>query len=88
MLVLVPLLSVPLYLLGSAVANALDEDSSNGVFALGQILGVLGPAALAFVIASRRLSVAVAVVLGLVAGVVSAGVLLVGLAVVCSGTDC
>ena len=87
-LLVVPLLSVPLAVVGTRVADALDDDSSNGVFALGPILGLVGPALIAFAIAVRRLPVPVAVVLGLVAGVVSAGVLLVALGVYCSGIDC
>jgi len=87
-LVVVPLLSIPLYLLGNRVADALDRDSSDGVFALGLLLGVGGPTAVAAAIAARRVRLALAAVLGLAAGAVAAVVLLAAFVVYCSGDRC
>jgi len=50
-LVLLPLLAIPIYLVGTGIADALDDDPTNGVFALGLILGVGLPAMTSLVFA-------------------------------------
>jgi hypothetical protein len=87
-LVLVPLTAIPLYLVGQRVANALDDDSSNGVFALGVVLGVGGPALLATIVAWRRARPAIAVALGLASGAIAVAVLLASFVVYCSAVAC
>jgi hypothetical protein len=85
---LLPLLSVPLFLLGSWIVDALDDDASDGRFALGLVLGVGGPALLALLTTHRRVGTPTAVTLGIVSGALSLGVLFFSLLVYCNGRDC
>lgn len=89
-LLVLPLLAIPLYLLGGRIADGLDHDDSNGVFALDLVLGVVGPGLLAIVIAIawRKLNVPVAVVLGVVSSIVSLVVLFVALLIYCDAVNC
>jgi hypothetical protein len=87
-LFLLPLFSIPLYLLGNWIAQELDDDPSNGVFALDLVLGIGGPGLLAVLVAYRRLGIPLAVVLGIASGFLSAGVLLVTFVIYCDATDC
>ena len=87
-LVLLPLLSVPFYLLGNRIAGALDDDESNGVLALGIMLGVGGPGLLAIAVAYRRVKTPIAVALGIAAAVISVGVLFAAFVIYCDAVDC
>jgi hypothetical protein len=87
-LVLLPLLSIPFYLLGNRIAGALDDDESNGVLALGLMLGVGGPGLLAIAVAYRRVKTPIAVALGITAAVISVGVLLAAFVIYCDAVDC
>jgi hypothetical protein len=87
-LVLLPLLSIPFYLLGNRIAGALDDDESNGVLALGLMLGVGGPGLLAIAVAYRRVKTPIAVALGIAAAVISVGVLLAAFVIYCDAVDC
>jgi uncharacterized membrane protein YphA (DoxX/SURF4 family) len=87
-LLLLPLLSVPLYLLGNWIVQELDDDPSNGAFALQLFLGIGGPGLLAILVAYRKVGIPLAVVLGIASGFVSAGVLLVTFVIYCDATDC
>jgi hypothetical protein len=87
-LLILPLLSVPLFLLGGWITNDLDDDVSNGRFALDLVLGVGVPALLAAFIAYRAVGIPFAVVLGIVSGALSVGVLLVAFVIYCDATDC
>jgi hypothetical protein len=53
-LVVLPICAVPLYLGGQYIADSADSDSSNGVLALGLILGVAVPALVAVSVARFR----------------------------------
>jgi hypothetical protein len=87
-LLLTPLLAVPLFVLGGRIADGLDDDASNGVFALDVLLGIGGPALLAVLVAYRRVGIPIAVVLGVASGVISAGVLLAAFVIYCDSRDC
>ena len=87
-LVLLPLLSFPFYLLGNRIAGALDDDESNGVLALGIMLGVGGPGLLAIAVAYRRVKTPIAVALGIAAAVISVGVLFAAFVIYCDAVDC
>jgi hypothetical protein len=79
--VVFPLCAVPLYLLGSYVADALDNDDSNGVFELGLLLGV-GVPGLAALWVARLVAVwkwLPALGLGIVSGFLSVVTLLAAL---------
>ena len=88
-LVVFPLLAVPLYLIGHFLADAADNDDSNGVFALDLILGVVGPGLLASLVLSRtlRLPAAVAVALGVVSSAAAVVVLFAALLIYCRNCD-
>jgi hypothetical protein len=86
--VLAPLAAVPLFLVGERFADALDDDESNGVFALGLVLGVGGPALLATLVAWRQVKRPVAIALGLAGGAVSVAVLFAAFLIYCSAVDC
>ena len=62
--------------MGNRIAGAPDDDESNGVLALGLMLGVAGPGLLAIAVAYRRVKTPMAVALGIAAAVISVGVLL------------
>jgi hypothetical protein len=83
------ILAVPLYLIGQSVANAADNDDSNGVFALGLFLGVGGPALLTILLAYRalRFPAAVAVALGVTTGMAAVVVLFAALVIACADCD-
>ncbi len=85
---LVPLTAVPLFLAGERFAAALDDDKSNGVFALGLLLGIGGPAVLATLAAWRHVKRPIAFALGVAAGAVSVAVLLAAFLIYCSAVDC
>ena len=51
-LLVFPLLAIPLYLVGHFLADAVDNDDSNGIFGLSLILGIAGPGLLAILAAS------------------------------------
>jgi hypothetical protein len=87
-LVLLPLFAIPLFLIGGRVADALDDDASNGVFALDFLLGVGGPGVLATIVTRRRVGIPVAVGLGVASGAVSLAVLFVAFLIYCSAVDC
>jgi ABC-type Fe3+ transport system permease subunit len=87
-LVLAPLTAVPLFLVGQHVADALDDDKSNGVLALGLLLGIGGPAALTSVVSWRRARRSIALALGLTSGAASVAVLFAAFLVYCSAVDC
>ena len=86
--VVAPLLAIPLYLLGGRIADALDHDGSNGVFALELVLGVGGPGVLALLVAWRRASVPVAVALAVASTALSLAILFVAFLIYCSAADC
>ena len=83
-----PFLAVPLFVLGGRIADGLDDDASNGVFALDVLLGIGGPALLAAVVAYRKVGIPIAVVFGIASGVISAAVLLVAFLIYCDSRDC
>ena len=85
---LVPLTAVPLFLVGERFAAALDDDKSNGVFALGLVLGIGGPAVLGTLIVSRHVKRPIALALGVAAGALSVAVLLATFLIYCSAVDC
>jgi hypothetical protein len=85
-LVLLPLLSIPFWLVGGRIADALDNDDSNGVLALDLILGVGGPGLLAIAVAYHRVKTPIAVALGIVTGGISLVVLFVAFLIYCD--DC
>jgi hypothetical protein len=87
-LLLPPLLAVPLFVLGGRIANGLDDDASNGVFALDLLLGIAGPVVLAALLAYRRAGIPIAVVLGIASGLISVAVLFVAFLVYCDTRDC
>lgn len=89
-LLVFPLLSVPIYLIGQRLADALDDDSTNGVVALGLGLGLGLPAILSLVFARRwgGLGWSAATSLGVGAGLVSASVLIIAAVLICSPTAC
>ena len=87
-LLLLPLLALPLFLLGGRIAEGLDDDRSNGVFALGILLGIGGPALVDALLAYRRRGFALALVLGSASGLISAAVLIVSFIVYCDSRDC
>jgi hypothetical protein len=78
----------PPFLVGERFADALDDDESNGVFALGLVLGVGGPALLATLVAWRQVKRPVAIALGLAGGAVSVAVLFAAFLIYCSAVDC
>jgi hypothetical protein len=88
-LLLFPLLAVPLYLIGQSVADAADNDDSNGVFALGLFLGVGGPGLLTILVAYRtlRFPAVAAVVLGVITGMAAVVVLFAALVIACGDCD-
>jgi hypothetical protein len=86
--VLAPVTAVPLFVVGERFADALDDDNSNGVFALGLVLGVGGPAFLATLVAWRQVRRPVAIALGLAGGALSIAVLFAAFSIYCSAVDC
>jgi hypothetical protein len=89
-LIVLPLLGVPSYFVGQAIANSLDHDRSNGVLALGLILGVAVPAVLSAVLARSwgELRWPAAVSLGIGSGVVALAALFMTFVAVCTSTTC
>lgn len=87
-LLVLPLLAIPLYLLGGRIADGLDHDDSNGVFALNLVLGVGGPGLLAIALAWRKLNIPVAVVLGIASSIVSLVVLFIAFLIYCDAVNC
>lgn len=88
-LLVFPLLAVPLYLVGHFLADAADNDDSNGVFALDLILGVAGPGLLAILITLRtfRFPAAAALVLGILTSLLSVAVLFIAFLIYCRNCD-
>jgi hypothetical protein len=88
--VILPLFAVPSYFLGQVIADTLDDDPTNGVLALGLMLGVTFPAILSFLLARSwgkfRWFAALALSVGSAAAAV--GVLLATFIAVCSATTC
>jgi hypothetical protein len=88
-LVALPLLPVPIYLVGSATARTLDTDPTNGVLALGLVLGVGLPAVTSLALARSWGQLGwLPTTLGVASGVASVGVLFVAFAAYCSTVTC
>lgn len=89
-LFLLPLFAVPLYLAGQGIAGALDDDRSNGVLALGLMLGVPLPGLASIIVARAwgELKWVPALALGFVTGGISLVVLFGAFLVSCSATNC
>ena len=87
---MLPLLAIPIYLVGTGIADALDDDPTNGVFALGLFLGVGLPVMTSLVFARSwsELSWLPTIALGVGSGLASLGVLLVTFVAYCSATTC
>jgi hypothetical protein len=89
-LVVLPLFAVPLYFLGQGMAGSLDDDRTDGVLALGLILGVGLPGIMSTVLARwwGDLHWVAAVVLGVGSGFIAVGVLFATFLAVCTATTC
>jgi peptidoglycan/LPS O-acetylase OafA/YrhL len=89
-LVVLPLFALPAYLVGHGIVDSVDDDRTNGVLALGPILGIGGPALLSLFVARvwGELPRIAALALGVASGVASAFVLLLAFATYCSATRC
>jgi hypothetical protein len=81
-----PLFSIPVYLVGQGLADSLDRDDTNGVLALGLILGVVLPALGSMVLAHAGGALGQLASIGL--GIVSGFLSLVTFLVHCSATRC
>ena len=89
-LVVLPLFAVPIYFLGQGIADSFDDDSTNGVLALGLMLGVAAPALLSVFLARvwGELRWIATLALGVGSGLVSLVVLFVAFVAFCSATMC
>jgi hypothetical protein len=89
-LVVLPLFAVPTYLLGQGIADSFDDDRTNGVLALGLILGVAAPAFLSIFLArvwgEFRWIATLALAVG--SGLVSLVVLVTAFVAFCTATTC
>ena len=88
--VVLPLFAIPLSLLGQGIAEALDDDRTNGVLALGLMLGVSVPGVAAVTVARSwgQFRWHQALALGIAAGGISLVVLFVAFFAFCTATNC
>lgn len=88
-LVVLPLFAVPTYLLGQGIADSFDDDPTNGVLALGLMLGVTAPSLLSIFLARvwSELPWIAALALGVGSGLASMVVLLAAFGVYCSAAN-
>ena len=89
-LVVLPLFAVPIYFLGQGIADAFDDDRTNGVLALGLMLGVAAPALLSIFLARvwGEFRWIATLVLGVGSGLVSLFVLFTTFVAFCTATTC
>jgi hypothetical protein len=89
-LVVLPLFAVPTYFLGQGIANSFDDDRTNGVLALGLMLGVAAPALLSIFLARvwGELRWIATIALGVASGLVSLFVLFTAFVAFCTATTC
>ena len=89
-LVVLPLFAVPTYFLGQGIADSFDDDPTNGVLALGLMLGVAAPSLFSIFLARvwGELPWIALLALGVGSGLASAVVLLAAFGVFCSATNC
>jgi hypothetical protein len=89
-LILAPLLAVPAYLVGNLIAAALDHNDGDGVFALGQLLGLVLPGILSIVVArwSGSLRWPLVIVFGAASSALGLVVLFLAFVAACSATQC
>jgi hypothetical protein len=89
-LLVIPLFSVPSYFLGQGIADALDNDRSDGVLALGLVLGVAVPGVMSIAVTRARGASGwlAALAVGVGSGVVAVGVLLATFVAACTATTC
>lgn len=89
-LVVLPLFAVPIYLLGQGIADSFDDDRTNGVLALGLMLGVAAPALLSIILARvwAEFRWFATLALGVGSGLVSLVVLFTAFVAFCTATTC
>jgi hypothetical protein len=89
-LVVLPLFAVPTYLVGRGSADSFDDDRTNGVLALGLMLGVAAPALLSIFLARvwGEFRWFATLALGVGSGLVSLVVLFTAFVAFCTATTC
>jgi hypothetical protein len=89
-LVVLPLFAVPSYFLGQGIADSFDDDRTNGVLALGLMLGVAAPALLSIFLARvwGELRWIATLALGVGSGLFSLVVLFTAFVAFCTATTC